>query len=161
MATADIRYVKDKNNVVFFPVTHENGVVDDNGSTIGSKISYIHNNYEKTSDLTNDLRLQFNAGSSELKLLLGSTTLSTINTDNFSVGGVLSSASYNNGNLVLNFTSGDSVTIDLVSVLTSILSDYQAEVEALRNLHTSLSEEDYETLQNKDPNVYYYTYEDE
>lgn len=37
--TASIRYVKDKNDEVFFPVTHERGVVDSNGINIVTKLA--------------------------------------------------------------------------------------------------------------------------
>lgn len=36
--TASIRYVKDKNDEVFFPVAHEKGVVDSNGTTLETKL---------------------------------------------------------------------------------------------------------------------------
>lgn len=38
---ADIKYIKDSNDTVFFPVAHEKGVIDDNGTTLNSKIEEI------------------------------------------------------------------------------------------------------------------------
>ncbi len=35
----DIRYVKDKNGNIFYPVTHEQAVRDSNGVTVGTKLS--------------------------------------------------------------------------------------------------------------------------
>lgn len=39
MPTASIKYIEDKNGAVFFPVAHENGVVDDNGTSLASKLN--------------------------------------------------------------------------------------------------------------------------
>ena len=76
---------------------------------------------------------------------------------------MLSSAGYNSetGVLTLSFTDGSPVSINLNEILSSILEDYTTEVKALRNLHVSLSESDYEALRVKDDNTFYYTYEDE
>ena len=38
---ADINYVKDKNDAVFFPVAHENGVIDDDGNTLATKLGNV------------------------------------------------------------------------------------------------------------------------
>lgn len=37
--TADIKYIEDKEGFVFFPVTHENGVVDNNGTLLSVKLA--------------------------------------------------------------------------------------------------------------------------
>lgn len=41
MPTVPINYVTDKEEEVFFPVTHENAVVDNNGVLLGTKIGDI------------------------------------------------------------------------------------------------------------------------
>jgi hypothetical protein len=35
---AYIKYIEDKSGTVFFPVVHENGVIDDNGHSLASKL---------------------------------------------------------------------------------------------------------------------------
>lgn len=150
-----------KNNELIYPRTTFDAVLASDGSTLTSKYEYIRSNYSKKSDLIQDLDIDFNPSDKRLELSLGDTILSTINTDNFSISGVLNSASFNNDILTLGFTSGESVNIDLTEILTSILTDYRDEVTALRNLHHVVSESEYNEILNKDSDVFYYVYEEE
>ena len=76
---------------------------------------------------------------------------------------MLNSAGYNanTGILSMSFTDGSNVNVDLNQIISSILQDYANEVQALRNLHVTLSESDYEALRVKNSNTFYYTYEDD
>lgn len=150
-----------KNNELIYPRTTFDAVLASDGSTLTSKYEYIRSNYSKKSDLIQDLDINFDPSNKTLELSLGETILSTINTDNFSISGILNSASFSNDILTLGFTSGESVNIDLTEILTSILTDYRDEVAALRNLHHVVSESEYNEILDKDPDVFYYVYEEE
>lgn len=150
-----------QNDEVIYPKTIFDAVLTSDGSTLSSKYDYIRRNYTKRSELINDLDIDFDPSTKSLELSLGNINLSTINTDNFAISGILDSASFNNDVLTLNFTSGDSVGIDLTEILSAILTDYKTEVRTLRQLHTVLSKTDYDELLEKDPNVFYYTYEED
>ena len=150
-----------KNNELIYPRTTFDAVLASDGSTLTSKYEYIRSNYSKKSDLIQDLDIAFNPSNKRIELSLGDTTLSTVNTDNFSISGILNSASFDNDILTLGFTSGESVNIDLTEILTSILTDYRDEVSALRNLHHVISESGYNEILDKDPDVFYYVYEEE
>lgn len=150
-----------KNNELIYPRTTFDAVLSSDGSTLTSKYEYIRSNYSKKSDLIQDLDIDFNPSNKRLELSLGDTILSTVNTDDFSISGILDSASFNNDILTLDFTSGESVNIDLTNILSSILTDYRDEVSALRNLHTVVSESEYNEILDKDPDVFYYVYEEE
>lgn len=106
------------------------------------------------------LDLSFNPNDSQLYLKSGNLTLSTVDVSNFSISGVLSAASFSNDILTLSFTSGESVNINLTNILSDILTDYTEEVQDLHDLHTVLSETQYELLAQKDPDKFYYIYED-
>jgi len=108
---------------------------------------------------SDSLSLTFNSNTNTILLKRGSTTLSSLSTDDFSISGVLTSASYQNGILTMTFTSGDVVTLDLATLLANTIESYRQQVEELESLHTALSEEDYEALATKDPDKYYYIYE--
>ena len=150
-----------QNDEVIYPKTIFDAVLTSDGATLSSKYDYIRRNYTKRSELINDLDIDFNPSSKTLELSLGNLNLSSINTDNFAVSGILNSASFNDDILTLSFSSGDSVGIDLTEVLSAILTDYKTEVRELRQLHTVLSKEDYDELPEKDPDVFYYTYEED
>ena len=146
-----------------YPLTSSEAVVFTGGQSLVDKLQYIYQNYETYSDLINNLDIEYSVPNKQIILKLGENVLSTISSDNFAISGVLSSAGYNSetGILTLSFTDGSPVSINLNEILSSILEDYTTEVKALRNLHVSLSESDYEALRVKDDNTFYYTYEDE
>lgn len=150
-----------KNNELIYPRTTFDAVLASDGNTLTSKYEYIRRNYSKKSDLIQDLDIDFNPSNKRIELSLGDTILSTVNTDSFSISGILDSASLDDDILTLGFTSGESVNIDLTEILTSILTDYRDEVSALRNLHTVVSESEYNEILDKDPDVFYYVYEEE
>lgn len=159
---AEIKQLK-LNNISFYPVTVGNAVILTGGSTVTDKFEYIRQNYETYSDLVDNLNIEYSVPNKQIILKLDDVVLSTISSDNFAISGVLNLASYNSqtGILTLNFTDGSTVNINLNEILASILESYTEEVQSLRELHTSLSESAYEALREKDPNIYYYTYEDE
>ena len=105
-----------QNDEVIYPKTIFDAVLTSDGSTLSSKYDYIRRNYTKRSELINDLDVDFDPSTKSLELSLGNINLSTINTDNFAISGILDSASFNNDILTLNFTSGDSVGIDLTDI---------------------------------------------
>lgn len=146
-----------------YPLTSSEAVVFSDGNNVADKLDYIYRNYERYQDLVDNLDISYNASSATLDLKLGQTTLSSIPAGNFAVSGILTSASYDSstGEMTLNFDTGDSAVIDLNDVLESVLSDFANEVEALRNLHIVLTEEEYDTLVVKDNDTFYYTYEDD
>lgn len=151
------------NNNSFYPLTVGDAVILTGGSTVTDKLEYIRQNYETYQDLVDNLDIEFSVPNKQIILKLDNVVLSTINTDNFAISGVINLASYNSGTgvLSLSFTDGSNVNINLNEILSSILESYTEEVQALRKLHTSLSESAYEALREKNSNVYYYTYEDE
>lgn len=108
----------------------------------------------------NGLSVQFNPSTSLLSLKSGNTILSSVDVSDFSITGFLNSASLNNDVLTLNFSSGDTVNLNIANVISEILTDYTDEVQELIELHTVLSEDAYELLAEKDPNKFYYIYED-
>ena len=108
----------------------------------------------------NGMSLQFAPSTSLLTLKSGNTTLSTIDVSDFSVTGLLTSASLSNDVLTLNFSSGDTVTLNIANIISEILTDYTDEVQDLRELHTVLSETEYDLLAEKDSDKFYYIYED-
>jgi len=146
-----------------YPLTSSEGVVFTGGQNLVDKLNYIYQNYETYSDLVNNLDIEYSVPNKQIILKLDNTTLSTINTDNFAISGILSSAGYDSttGLLTLSFTDGSPVSINLNEILSSILEDYTTEVQALRDLHVTLSESDYEALRVKNNDTFYYTYEDE
>lgn len=146
-----------------YPLTSSEAVIFDGGQSLVHKLNYIYQNYETYSDLVENLDIEYSVPNKQIILKLDDITLSTISTDNFAITGILSSAGYNSetGILTLSFTDGSPVSINLNEILSSILEDYTNEVEALRNLHITLSESDYEALRVKDNDTFYYTYEDE
>lgn len=159
---AKIKQLLEKGNKIY-PLTSSEAVVFTGGQSLVDKLQYIYQNYETYSDLINNLDIEYSVPNKQIILKLGENVLSTISSDNFAISGVLSSAGYDSttGLLTLSFTDGSPVSINLNEILSSILEDYTTEVEALRNLHVSLSESDYEALRVKDNNTFYYTYEDE
>ncbi len=159
---AEIKQLKER-GVKIYPLTISDALIFSDGTSANDKLSYIIQNYETYSDLVDNLDIEYSVSNKQIILKLGNVTLSTISTDNFAISGVLSSSGYNSqtGLLSLTFTDGTSVSIDLNEILQSVLEDYETEVQSLRNLHTALSESDYEALRVKDDDVYYYTYEDE
>jgi len=146
-----------------YPLTSSEGVVFTGGQNLVDKLNYIYQNYETYSDLVNNLDIEYSVPNKQIILKLDNTTLSTINTDNFAISGILSSAGYDSttGLLTLSFTDGSPVSIYLNEILSSIWEDYTTEVQALRDLHVTLSESDYEALRVKNNDTFYYTYEDE
>ena len=146
-----------------YPLTSPDAVVFTGGQDLTDKLQYIYENYETYSDLVDNLTIEFSVPNKEIELKLDDVILSTISTDNFAISGVLDSAGYNanTGILSMSFTDGNSVNIDLNQIISSILQDYANEVQALRNLHVTLSESDYEALRVKNSNTFYYTYEDD
>jgi len=159
---AKIKQLLEKGNKIY-PLTSSEAVIFSGGKDLNDKLEYIYQNYETYSDLINNLDIEYSVPNKQIILKLGENVLSTISSDNFAISGVLSSAGYNSetGILTLSFTDGSPVSINLNEILSSILEDYTTEVKALRNLHVSLSESDYEALRVKDDNTFYYTYEDE
>jgi len=159
---AKIKQLLERGNKIY-PLTSSEAVVFTGGQSLVDKLQYIYQNYETYSDLINNLDIEYSVPNKQIILKLGENVLSTISSDNFAISGVLSSAGYNSetGVLTLSFTDGSPVSINLNEILSSILEDYTTEVKALRNLHVSLSESDYEALRVKDDNTFYYTYEDE
>ena len=98
--TASIRYVKDKNDEVFFPVAHEKGVVDSSGTTLETKLGQKQDT------------------------LVSGTTIKTINdtsllgSGNITIeGGVgfddISTPATPDGSMEIGLTNGDTITIDL------------------------------------------------
>lgn len=151
------------NNNSFYPLTIGDAVILTGGSTVTDRLEYIRQNYETYQDLVDNLDIEYSVSNKQIVLKLDDVVLSTINSDNFAISGVINLASYNSetGILSLSFTDGSNVNINLNDVLASILESYTEEVQSLRELHTSLSESAYEALREKDSNVYYYTYEDD
>ncbi len=159
---AKIKQLLEKGNKIY-PLTSSEAVIFSGGKDLNDKLEYIYQNYETYSDLVDNLDIEFSVPNKQIILKLDNVVLSTINTDNFAISGVLSDTGYNSstGILDLSFTDGSQVSINLNEILSSILENYANEVEALRNLHVTLSASDYETLRVKDNNTFYYTYEDE
>lgn len=159
---ARIKQLLEKGNRIY-PLTLSDAVVFSGGQDLNDKLQYIYNNYETYSDIVNNLDIEFSVSNKQILLKLDDVTLSTISTDNFAISGVLSNTGYNSstGILDLSFIDGSQVSINLNEILSSILESYANEVEALRNLHVTLSASDYETLRVKDNDTFYYTYEDE
>lgn len=151
------------NNNSFYPLTIGDAVILTGGSTVADKLEYIRQNYETYQDLVDNLDIEYSVSNKQIVLKLDDVVLSTINSDNFAISGVINLASYNSetGILSLSFTDGSNVNINLNEILASILESYAEEVQSLRELHTSLSESAYEALREKNSNVYYYTYEDD
>ena len=157
---AQIKQLINKGEIIY-PKTVFNAVLYGDGTTLSERYNYIRDNYSRTSEIVNDLDIEFDPSDKTLKLSLGETLLSSISTDNFAVSGIIDSASYSNEVLTLHFSSGDTVGIDVSEIAESLLSEYKDEVSALRRLHTVMSNLDYDDLQTKDPDVFYYVYEDE
>lgn len=151
------------NNNSFYPLTVGDAVILTGGSTVTDRLEYIRQNYETYQDLVDNLDIEYSVSNKQIVLKLDDVVLSTIDSDNFAISGVINLASYNSetGILSLSFTDGSNVNINLNDVLASILESYTEEVQSLRELHTSLSESAYEALREKNSNVYYYTYEDD
>jgi len=151
------------NNNSFYPLTTGDAVILTGGSTVTDRLEYIRQNYETYQDLVDNLDIEYSVPNKQIILKLDDVVLSTISSDNFAISGVINLAAYNSGTgiLSLSFTDGSNVNINLNEILASILESYTEEVQALRELHTSLSESAYEALREKNSNVYYYTYEDD
>lgn len=159
---AKIKQLLEKGNKIY-PLTSSEAVIFSGGKDLNDKLEYIYQNYETYSDLVDNLDIEFSVPNKQIILKLDNVVLSTINTDNFAISGILSSAGYNSetGILALTFTDGSPVNINLNEILGSILEEYTNEVKALRRLHVTLSEAEYETLRVKDSDTFYYTYENE
>lgn len=159
---AKIKQLLEKGNKIY-PLTSSEAVIFSGGKDLNDKLEYIYQNYETYSDLVDNLDIEFSVPNKQIILKLDNVVLSTINTDNFAISGILSSAGYNSetGILALTFTDGSPVNINLNEILGSILEAYTNEVRALRRLHVTLSEAEYETLRVKDSDTFYYTYENE
>lgn len=157
---AQIKQLINKGEIIY-PNTVFNAVLYGDGTTLAERYEYIRDHYSRISDIVNNLDIQFDPSTRVLKLVLDNTLLSAINTDNFAVTGIIDSASYSNDILTLHFSSGDTVGIDVSEIAESLLSEYKDEVAALRRLHTVMSNADFDDLRTKDPNVFYYVYEDD
>ena len=126
------------------PMLNSSNLVTSNGV-----YSKIHN-----------LSLEFSPSNSALLFKSDNSILSTVGVSDFSISGILNSALLSNDILTLNFSSGDNVTINLVDVLFDVLTEYKNRVQTLQNRHTALSETAYELLAEKDPDTFYYIYEE-
>ena len=146
-----------------YPLTSSSAIIFSGGQDLDDKLQYIYQNYETYSDLVENLDIEFSVPNKQIILRLDDVTLSTINTDNFAISGILNSAGYDSetGILTLSFTDGTTVNINLNEILASVLEDFTNEVRSLRRLHVALSESAYETLRTKNSDTFYYTYEDE
>ena len=144
---------------LIYPTTVFSAVLYGDGTSLAERYEYIRENYSRLSDIINNLNLEYDPSTKRLNLILDNHLLSSINTDNFTVTGIIDSASYNNQILTIHFSSGDTVGIDVSEIAESLLSEYRDEVAALRRLHTVMSNLDYEDLSTKDPDIFYYIYE--
>lgn len=123
--------------------------------------------------LTNGLSIAYDNVEREIQLKYtksGQTRiLATIDADDFVIGGSLRAASYATEDenhvqgefLKLEFSTGDTIYIDLSSVVGSALSAMDARITVLENRHVILSESEFENLAEIDPDKIYMTYEDE
>lgn len=97
------------------------------------------------------------------------TTLATVNADNFVIGGSLTSASYetedgegNSGEfLKLEFSTEQTVYINLTPIVGAALTLINSRLSALEGTNVFLTEAQYGALLEKDPDKLYFTSEGE
>lgn len=107
-----------------------------------------------------NLNLEFDPSNSALLFKSGTTIISTVDVSDFSITGILSSASLNNDVLTLNFSSGEQISLNIANILSDVLTEYNDKIDTLQNRHVALSETAYELLAEKDPDTFYYIYEE-
>ncbi|MCR4849091.1 MAG: hypothetical protein K5920_09630 [Bacteroidales bacterium] len=99
------------------------------------------------------------------------TTLATIDTDDFVIGGSLTQAAYSDTDgqgtsgdyLMLEFSTGDLIYINLTPIVGAALTAIQARLTALEGKFEESTEEDIELMIENEtwtPGVIYYTVED-
>ena len=156
MSTIPIKYLK-KNKTLqkYYPRTSGEAVTLEDGNNLEQELAL----YKKTEDLVNDLN--FTVSGNNLELRLGDTLVASLNKT--LLVNIVHSTQFNSetGDLSIVFSNGDVVEINLTNLVGDILEETQGQIEELQNQHVIMSEEQYETLEEIDPNKFYYLYEDE
>lgn len=97
------------------------------------------------------------------------TTLATVNANDFVIGGSLTSASYetedgegNSGEfLKLEFSTEQTVYINLTPIVGAALTLINSRLSALEGTNVFLTEAQFDALEEKDPEKLYFTFEGE